>query len=224
MSPQPGDESGTGSGAEPAERPVRRTQAERRATTRTALLQATVAGLVEHGYASLTTAQIAEEAGVTRGALAHHFASKSELVVDAVTHLGVQLGEEFTRDVARALRRAGGKVSTEHIGFMLDEVWKIYSSPAFVAVLELWVAARTDAELGESLRAFEAEGNALVTSAAEAAIGDAARVRGFAALVGTSLNTMRGLSLAAAVKADVQAEWKVARRHLIILWEDLLAG
>jgi hypothetical protein len=58
----------------------RRTQAERRAVTRRALLDATLDVLAEVGYGGLTTAQVVARAGVTRGAWAHYFATKTELV------------------------------------------------------------------------------------------------------------------------------------------------
>src|SRR5258708_34641176 len=68
------------------ERP-RRTQAERREATRTALLDAAIDCLVEDGYANTTTRAIAKRAGVTPGALQHHFSSKAELLAEAVGHI-----------------------------------------------------------------------------------------------------------------------------------------
>src|SRR5437763_12092708 len=68
-------------------RQQRRTQAERSAATRAALLDATVASLVEVGYANTTTTGIAERAGVSRGAQMHHFPAKADLVAHAVEHL-----------------------------------------------------------------------------------------------------------------------------------------
>jgi AcrR family transcriptional regulator len=50
---------------------TRRTHAERRETTRLALLDAAVACLMEDGYAALTTRKVAERAGVSQGAQQH---------------------------------------------------------------------------------------------------------------------------------------------------------
>src|SRR5687767_9338551 len=66
---------------------TRRTQAERRAVTRKALLSATIEVLADVGYARLTTAVVCARAGVTRGAQAHYFATKADLVVQALLHL-----------------------------------------------------------------------------------------------------------------------------------------
>ena len=82
--------------ARPTPARSRRTQAERRAATRAALLDATIAGLVEHGYARLTTSQIVDSAGVTRGAQAHYFSTKAELVAEALTHLAHKIGDDLT--------------------------------------------------------------------------------------------------------------------------------
>lgn len=65
--------------------PSRRTQAERRAQTREALLEAAALGLSRHGYSNLVLEQVAREAGYTRGALYHLFANKEELALAVVT-------------------------------------------------------------------------------------------------------------------------------------------
>ncbi len=57
----------------------RRTQAERRASTRGALIAAARALFAERGYAAAGREEIVERAGVTRGAMHHHFPSKVDL-------------------------------------------------------------------------------------------------------------------------------------------------
>ena len=64
--------------------PGRLTQAERRARTRAALLEAAALGISRHGYANLVLERVANEAGYTRGALYHQFANKQELVLAVV--------------------------------------------------------------------------------------------------------------------------------------------
>lgn len=54
----------------------RRTQVERSEATQTALIAAATELFAEQGYAGTGREEIAERAGVTRGALYHHFGSK----------------------------------------------------------------------------------------------------------------------------------------------------
>ena len=70
-----------------AETPTRRSQAERSTATREALLDATIACLVEDGYANTTTSRVAERAGVSRGAHLHHFKTRTALVAAAMGRL-----------------------------------------------------------------------------------------------------------------------------------------
>jgi AcrR family transcriptional regulator len=60
-------------------RPARRSQGERRATTRAALLAAGRELFAAKGFAGAGREEIVERAGVTRGAMYHHFASKEDL-------------------------------------------------------------------------------------------------------------------------------------------------
>ena len=57
----------------------RRTQSERRAATRGALVAAARARFAESGFAGVSREEIVEDAGVTRGAMYHYFASKEAL-------------------------------------------------------------------------------------------------------------------------------------------------
>jgi AcrR family transcriptional regulator len=63
---------------------ARRTQAERRARSRNALLEAAARGLSRYGYANLALERVAREAGYTRGALYHQFANKEDLALAVV--------------------------------------------------------------------------------------------------------------------------------------------
>ena len=62
----------------------RRTQAERRATSRAALLEAAAKGFSRYGYGNVVLEEVAREAGYTRGALYHLFESKEQLALAVV--------------------------------------------------------------------------------------------------------------------------------------------
>jgi AcrR family transcriptional regulator len=63
----------------------RRSQADRRARTESALLEAAARGLSRYGFANLKLEQVAREAGYSRGALYHLFANKEELALAVLT-------------------------------------------------------------------------------------------------------------------------------------------
>lgn len=192
--------------------PRRRTQAERRAATRRALLDATLDVLAEVGYSNLTTAQVVARAGVTRGAQAHHFATKAELVVQALRHLTDRLIEEM---VARPLRSVVGE--RDQYLILLNRLWEINAGPASTALIELWVASRTDAELREHLGRFHREVQQhLHRTAATVAPEFAARADARHLMV-TAVATIRGLWLLRAVASDTQIRrlWPAARDQLL---------
>lgn len=62
-------------------RALRATQAERRARSRSALLESAARGLSRNGYGNLVLEQVARDAGYTRGALYHQFKDKEDLAL-----------------------------------------------------------------------------------------------------------------------------------------------
>ena len=64
--------------------PTRRTQAERRALSRGALLESAARGLSRYGYGNLTLEQVATDAGYTRGVIYHQFKDKEDLALAVV--------------------------------------------------------------------------------------------------------------------------------------------
>jgi AcrR family transcriptional regulator len=81
--------------------PVRRTQADRRARTRDALLESAARGLSTYGYANLVLEQVAKDAGYTRGALYHLFANKEELALAVVEWVGETWDAEVRQPALR---------------------------------------------------------------------------------------------------------------------------
>jgi AcrR family transcriptional regulator len=134
----------------------RRTQAERRASTRARLLDAAVECLAELGYARTTTVEVARRAGVSRGAQLHHFPTKAELVLSAMQHVIERQEVAFDEAMASVPRGPGRPEAA------IDVLWTMFTGPTFAAWLELAVAARTDPELRVGLHAVEAQFQATV--------------------------------------------------------------
>src|ERR1700710_1544907 len=81
---------------------VRRTQAERTEATRTALIAAARPLFADRGYAGVGTEEIARAAGVTRGALYHHFEGKRELFEAVYEQIEIELAERIASGALRA--------------------------------------------------------------------------------------------------------------------------
>jgi AcrR family transcriptional regulator len=195
------------------EKRPRRSQAERRAATRTALLDAAIACLVEEGYANATTRRIAERAGVTPGALQHHFASKTELLGETARHIRAKwAGEMFAQRLprSRSLRRRHE--------LLLDRMWSLYRGPLFEALLELTVAARTDRELRKHVVRAEYSLGRWIETGAVILYPEFADRSELIELIVTGQAAMRGLALTGlAGEADVDKVWPTTRNHILAM-------
>jgi len=76
-----------------------RTQAERSETTRGALIEAARRLFAERGYAGVGTEEIVRAAGVTRGALYHHFDGKRDLLRAVYEELEAEIAREVAEGV-----------------------------------------------------------------------------------------------------------------------------
>ncbi|MEQ0564044.1 helix-turn-helix domain-containing protein [Amycolatopsis sp. NEAU-NG30] len=97
---------------------MRRTQQDRSAGTKAALVAAARELFAERGYQAVPADEITRAAGVTRGALYHHYADKQGLFRAVVE----QLERELTEEVAAAFGRAPDALTgmTAGLGVFLD--------------------------------------------------------------------------------------------------------
>lgn len=112
------------------ERKGRRSQAERRAATRGALLGAARELFAGRGYGGVSTEELVRRAGVTRGALYHHFEDKRDLFRALVEELEREL-EEIVLGQAR--KKAGDALGAYGAGF--DAFLDACARPEFGRVL-----------------------------------------------------------------------------------------
>jgi AcrR family transcriptional regulator len=130
-------------------------QARKSAQTRLQVVEAAIACLVELGYTRTTTTVIADRAGLSRGAMLHHFPSKDDIVRATVEHLNGMRLKAFRKTIA------GLPDDDTRVRRALQAYLEHVRHPLYVAFLDLWVAARTDAELAATLapaqQAFERE-------------------------------------------------------------------
>lgn len=185
-----------------------------------ALLDAAMDCLVEQGYANTTTRRIAERAGVTPGALQHHFASKAELLSQAVRHVRAKFAHKM---LSHGPPEAPSVIARSEQ--LLDRMWEVHKGPVFHAYIELLVAARTDPELRATLAEVQHEVASLNAAAAPILFPEMADQPGFTQLIDTGQAAIRGLALLAFVdEAEAERAWPVTRRHIIALNPELISN
>jgi AcrR family transcriptional regulator len=203
--------------AEAAEHaPARRTQAERRATTRAALLDAALECLIEDGYAGLTTRKVADRAGVSQGTQMHYFPTRARFVAEAVRHLAFKLAAELReRDTMHP------RTDRRRLELLLDHTWEIHTGPVFQATMELWVAARTDAEIREAMAEVARDVTRMIATGASELFPELMARPRAGEVLDMGLAIMRGLAVLRFTddEADVERRWRRARGHLLELYE-----
>jgi AcrR family transcriptional regulator len=202
-------------------RPARRSQAERSASTRQALLDAAVACLVEDGYANTTTSRVCERAGLSRGAHLHHFQTRQALLAAAMEYLAQRRSERL---LEAAEKLPPGR---ERLAESLDLLWEGYASPLYQAALDLWTHARTDRELRERLEPVERELDRETLRVSRMLFGELAGRPGFDRLIEMAHATMRGLALLDTLHPGGgrnRRQWANCRERLVEMFETIPAG
>lgn len=118
--------------------PARRSQQDRRESTQRGVLEATLRCIGRVGYAQMSLQEIAKEAGVSRGAITHHYATKLDLAAAAMEHF-------FTARYERLMDRLADKGALS-LDERLDILGKEFED-FFPIGFEIIVALRTDTEL-----------------------------------------------------------------------------
>jgi AcrR family transcriptional regulator len=157
--------------------------------SRQRILDAAIACLVDLGYAGTTTVAVQRRAGVTRGALLHHFPSRDELLVAAVAHLGEARFDALLPEVEEAARHG------KRIDAAIDITWESFEGPLFIAATELWLAARTHPELRAVLVQAERQLGKRFRNGYAEVFGDYSRHPRFPEFLDLLLSSMRGAAL-----------------------------
>jgi AcrR family transcriptional regulator len=196
----------------------RRTQAERRATTRTALLDAALECLIEDGYAGLTTRKVAERAGVSQGTQMHYFPTRARFVAEAVRHVAFKLADELREQDTLQPRS-----DRRRLEVMLEHTWEIHTGPVFQATMELWVAARTDVEIREAMDDVARDVARMIATGAGEMFPELMGRPRAGEVLDMGLAIMRGLAVLRFTgdHADVERRWRRARRQLLELYDGL---
>ncbi|WP_280261758.1 TetR/AcrR family transcriptional regulator [Nocardia wallacei] len=202
-------------------KPQRRTQEQRSSEMRVRLLDATIDCLVEYGYAGTTTPRVAERAGVTRGAQVHHFGSKTDLVVAAISHLAQRRTDAAMQELGRF------RAEDDPLAAVLDFLWELHQGPLFIAAMELWVAGRVDRVLAAEMAKVEPFVNNAVLMAVAQMVPDEVDRKIARDFVYTAMDALRGILVSNFIDPDSDRalrRWKRASAHLRIAAEASLPG
>jgi AcrR family transcriptional regulator len=129
---------------------LRRTQEARSAGTQAALIDAAIESLIQRGWAATTAARVCDDAGVTRGALLHHYPNLGGLLAAALGALHHHM-----------LAAAGAPSST--VRGAVDTAWRAIGDRRFKAVMEAWWAAGNDPDLAREIGPVVAQFAGLVS-------------------------------------------------------------
>ena len=134
--------------AKPSKKTSGRTglQAEKSANTCTTIVEAAIQCILKYGYANTTTLRIAESAGLSRGAMNHHFSNRMNVMQSAVAHLLEKRIKAFKRASSDLPAVGNNRVRTALMAY-----WKQSNNPLNIVLNELTSAARTDKELARIL-------------------------------------------------------------------------
>lgn len=111
-------------------------QAMKAKATRERILNAVVALINESGYSSASSTAIAKKAGITWGAVQHHFGNKEEILL-AVLELARDV---YIESLASAKLKQGSL--EQRIDRFVDTVWQHYKSDLYFAFSEIVMGTR----------------------------------------------------------------------------------
>ena len=116
----------------------RRTQAERSEETRTRILKAAANLIRKRGYARFRTAEVAEEAGLSRGAQLHHFPTKDSLVVATLEYVFEQ-AQVLSRRRASAVNKPRDLIEA-----VIEDAREFFFSEHFMVAIDIVLSTSTD--------------------------------------------------------------------------------
>jgi AcrR family transcriptional regulator len=125
---------------------VARTQQERREETVARLLDASIATIIDVGYARASAAVITRRAGLSGGALFRHFDTMGDFMAATAHEVLRRQGEGLSKQVADA------PASQSALEAVVTSLRDVTGNETNVVMYELLIAARTDEKLRDTLR------------------------------------------------------------------------
>jgi len=126
---------------------TRRTQEERTYEARAKLISAAISLINEKGFARTTMSDIAGRAGLTRGAIQHHFDGRVDLVTTILLEVESRVVESFA-----AAAPGPGVPLAKGIDVLIDNLGAVCQSSAYLAAMDICFTSRSDPDLRDTIR------------------------------------------------------------------------
>ena len=186
---------------------------DRSRATRRRLLETAVRCLAEHGWAASTVGFIAAEAGISRGAVQHHFRTREALILAALEHMF-----EERAALLDALPDPSG-AGPDRVHTVVQGLVDTIGGELFRAALQVWTVAAADPELRSAVVPLERRFARGVHSRAVRLLRADDSDPDLRALIQATLDLARGLAL-----ADVLTDDSRRRARVVRAWSDQLAA
>ncbi|MFI5933977.1 TetR/AcrR family transcriptional regulator [Actinoplanes sp. NPDC051494] len=186
---------------------------DRSRATRQRLLETTIRCLATRGWETSTVAVIAAEAGISRGAVQHHFRTREALIVAALEHMFEQRAALLDH-----LPDPGG-TGPERVHAVVTGLVDAIGGDLFRAALQVWTVAAADPDLRATVVPLERHFARGVHRRAVRLLGVDDTDPDLRALIQATLDLARGLAL-----ADVLTDDSARRARVVRAWSDQLAA
>ena len=128
------------------QRKVTGKQARKSQATQRMIIDTTIRCLAKYGYHDTTYIRISEESGVSRGAMRHHFPSRTDIIKATIEYLH--------KKRLAAFKKAANSIPAEQsrTEASIEALWQHVNHPTFMVFIDLALAARKDRELAAIFR------------------------------------------------------------------------
>lgn len=192
----------------------RRVQARGEAT-RLRILEATLSCIAEEGYEHTSTVRVCERSGTSRGSLLHQFSTRVELMAAAVAYLFERLTADYVEACA-ALQADALHSVARRIELAGELLLAGYADPRLAAVLDIYAAARTDAELMAALKPVAARHREVVRGLAQALFPATATSKRAARRLAVVLDALQGLAFRSVVNREGARDTIQGAKELLV--------
>lgn len=192
----------------------RRTQAERSETTQTQLIEAAVKLVRANGLRGLRTVEVAELAGVSRGALLHHFKSKHDLLVAVIRHVNeISLIESARR--AQAAKNS----EDDPIDGIIKDAQDFYFGDYFFIELAIAMSADSDSRIlkRETYQSSRTSRFSVEAAWLEALVSSGVPKQIASDVLSLTLSVVRGYSVRTLIEKDPEQFTRILK-----VWRDIV--